>query len=160
MLAVTARARLAQALIAVGDLDTAQREASTALDGASDWPSTQPTALGALALIAFRRCQFIDAVALADRGLGAGARGGWLRDGSILRVVRAEALHALGKREEAHATIREARDRVLRIAATLDGAALSQSYVTHIEANARTLELASEWLCEDFATNAVKSACE
>jgi hypothetical protein len=63
--------------------------------------------------------------------------------------VRAEALHALGKSEDARAAIGEARDRILRIAATLSDAELHESYMTNITANARTLELATEWLHED-----------
>jgi tetratricopeptide (TPR) repeat protein len=149
LLGITARARLAHALVAADDLDSAMQEASRALAEGSWYPSTQPTALGALALIAMLRHDPADAFRLGERGLAVGSRGIWLRDGSILRLVRAEALHALGRREEAHAAIRDARDRVLGVVATLDDPELRHSYVTGVGANARTLRLAGEWLTQD-----------
>jgi hypothetical protein len=133
-------------VFATGDLDSAAREASDALEESASNPSTVPTALGALGLVALHRGQFADAIAIADRGLDAESRRSWLRDGSILRLVRAEALCALGKNEDAHAAIREARERILRFASTLDDPELRESYKTNIAANARTLTLASEWL--------------
>jgi hypothetical protein len=66
---------------------------------------------------------------------------------SILHLTRAEALHALGRTEEARVAIVEARARILRLASTFEPDADTRSaYLTNIEANARTLKLASEWL--------------
>ena len=67
---------------------------------------------------------------------------------SQLRLTRAEALHALGKEEEAHAAIREARDGIFHVAVTLDDAELRASYLTRVQVHARTLNLATEWLGE------------
>jgi tetratricopeptide (TPR) repeat protein len=143
--ALGARSRLAHALLAAGDLESAAREATAVIDEGAGFPSMLPTALGALALIALRRGQAADALALVDRGIAASARGSWLRDGSILRLARAEALHALGRVDEARVSLREARQAVLHVAATLEPE-LRSGYLTHIAANARTLELASQWL--------------
>jgi tetratricopeptide (TPR) repeat protein len=142
----SARSCLARALVAAGDLDSAEREARATLDQGARFPSTHPAAFCALALVAMRRGALSDALAFAERGLAVGSRGVWLRDGSILRLARAETLHALGQIGDARDAIREARDRILRIASTLDDPELGRSYVTNITANARTLELASAWL--------------
>jgi tetratricopeptide (TPR) repeat protein len=147
--AITARARLAHALVAAGDLESAVREASGALEGGASFPPKQRSALGALGLVALRRGQFADAVGLANHGLRLEPSGSWLRDGSILRLVRAEALHGLGEIEDAREAIREARDQVLSVAATLEDLEMRVSYVTNIAPNARTLALAREWLGED-----------
>jgi eukaryotic-like serine/threonine-protein kinase len=144
-----ARAYLAHALIATGDLRAATDEATTAMEKGSVFPNALAIALGALARIALYRREPIDALAFADRGLA--KPGGWYRDGSILRLARAEALHALGRREEARVAIGKARDRILRTAATLDDPELRESYVTNIDANERTLTLAREWLGEQRA---------
>jgi len=74
-LAISARARLAHALIAAGDLDSAASEASAALEEGGRFPSTRPTALGALSLVALHRGQLADAVALADRASTPGPAG-------------------------------------------------------------------------------------
>jgi hypothetical protein len=71
--------------------------------------------------------------------------GGLPLEASILRLVRAEALHRIGRTAEAHDAIREASERVRRIAATLESARTRQAYLS-IDAHARTLELSSAWL--------------
>jgi len=122
-----------------------------ALTDGHNFLSRQPTALAALALVAIQRRQPAEALALAERGLAAASRGSWLREGSILRLVRAEALHALGQRCDARAVVAEARERIERIAATLEDPELRSDYLTNIAANARTLQLAQIWLAEDVA---------
>jgi tetratricopeptide (TPR) repeat protein len=150
-LALSAQARLAHALIAIGDLDAAESAANAAIEHGAVFPSTRPAGLGALALVALRRRQAEQALSFAERGLEAEAHGSWLGDGSILRLARAEALDALGRTRDAHATIADARDRILRIAATLDDLRLRETYTTNIEANSRTLLLARDWLEDETA---------
>jgi hypothetical protein len=144
LLATSARSTLAHALVAAGDLDAAKCEAHAALDVGSKYPPARSMALGALALVALQRGELTDVLAFAEQGLDAGSRGMSLRDGSILRLARAEALHALGRENEAHMAIREARDRILSVATTLDEA-FRASYLANVKANARTLELVREW---------------
>jgi hypothetical protein len=100
------------------------------------------------AIVALKRGQGAEALALAERGLEAVSSGTKpLSTESTLRLIAAEALHALNRTQEAHVAIRAARDRILGIAATLaHRPELRESYLTRIEANARTLRLASEWL--------------
>jgi hypothetical protein len=131
---------LAHALVEGGDLDAGAREAEAL---AAKFPGR---AVVALALLAIRRHEPAQALALAERRLDAPFRGE-AHVVSVLRLVRAEALKELGRTEDARIAIREARDRVLRNAATLDGdAELQQAYVTNVGAHARTLELAAQCL--------------
>jgi tetratricopeptide (TPR) repeat protein len=142
-IATRARAYLAHALDATGDADAATREATEAMDKGSMFPDVQAIALGALALLALRRGRPVDALALADRGLEAL---GHASESSILRLSRAEALHALGRTDEAHAGLRDAVGRIHSVAATFDESELRNSYLVNIEANVRTQNLAREWL--------------
>ena len=104
-------------------------------------------AFGTLSLIELRRGRALEALEFSERGLVAELRTPSASTGSSLYLARAEALYSLGRLDEARAAIGEARDRVLRIAGTLDGEPeLRESYLTEIDANARTLLLASEWL--------------
>jgi hypothetical protein len=145
-IAVSARAALAEALIAIGDCDEAGRQARTALEEGSMFPSVRQAASAALALIELHRNEPEAALAFAEQALDDGAGTNWLRLGSVLRLARAEALHALGNRADAHRAIREGRDRILAVAATLEEMGLSRSYLTNVRANSRTLALARAWL--------------
>jgi hypothetical protein len=150
-LVACARAGIALGLATTGDLDEAEREATDLL--AQQQVSTaQAGALAALALVALRRGRPADALALAERGIAAVTSGNrWLTTESVLNLVRAEALEGLEKKDEARTTIRGARDRVMGIAATLEDPELRASYLTSIDANARTIALAREWLGEEAA---------
>ena len=130
-----------------GDFDGAEREAAALLEQTLAM-NAQALALAVLALVALRHHRAVaDSVAFAERGLNAATSGlRWLTTESTLYLVRAEALHALGRAPEAHTAIREARDRILSTAATFDEPGLRTSYLTNIDANGRTLALAKEWL--------------
>ena len=110
------------------------------------FPSVRQAASAALALIELHRNEPEAALAFAEQALDDGAGTNWLRLGSVLRLARAEALHALGNRADAHRAIREGRDRILAVAATLEEMGLSRSYLTNVRANSRTLALARAWL--------------
>jgi tetratricopeptide (TPR) repeat protein len=146
-LATSARAYVAEALLAEGDLPAATREATRSLEEGAAFPILQAHALGVRALIELRRGVPAEAFLLAERGLEAESRAPWPSVGSLLHLARAEALRALGRTDDANGAITHARDRVLRIAATLDGdPVLRESYLAGITSNARTLELARAWL--------------
>lgn len=143
------RASIAHALLQANDLDGASREAQRSIEEGALYPITLTIALGAVSLIELRRGRAKEALDAAERGLQAHASVPWPSSGSVLRLARAEALHALGRIDEARAAIGEARERVLRIAATLDGRAeLREAFVAAMTANARTIRLAGEWLGE------------
>jgi tetratricopeptide (TPR) repeat protein len=141
-MAPTARAWLAHALVATGELDDAEREARTSLDAAAMLPAARSTASVALALVNLMRGRPAEALAFIESAPDAG----WPSNRSTRGLARAEALHAVGRTDDARRAIRDARDRILRIAAGLEDAALQHSFTTIIAANARTLALAREWL--------------
>jgi len=101
--------------------------------------------LSALAQLALLRGRPADALAFSDRGLAAEAHAS---EASILRLTRAEALHALGRTSDACVAIGEGRGRILAMADSLDDPDLRASFLRTVSANARTLELANEWLGE------------
>ncbi len=148
-LVASVRASVACGLADIGDFDGAEREAVDLLGEPSVPSSCEAGALIALAMVALHRGQPSDALAFAERGWKASASGvRWLQSESKLNLVRAEALRTLGRTQDAADAIREARERILGIAATLDDPGLRASYVTKVAANARTLQLAREWLGE------------
>jgi eukaryotic-like serine/threonine-protein kinase len=71
----------------------------------------------------------------------------WPRERAGLLLVNAEALMALGREDEAREAIRVARDRLLRIHATVPDD-LKDGYLTGLRAHRRTMELARDWLGE------------
>ncbi len=144
-LAASARASLAVALIEVADLEAAHREALTALEQAALFPTVQVAAFAALARIELLRGATAGALDWAGRGLAAEA---WSSDLSTLHLVHAQALQILGKTDEAREAIRKGRNRIEGVAATIDDAALRDSFLTKSPANARTSALARAWLGE------------
>jgi tetratricopeptide (TPR) repeat protein len=144
MFVAFARAMLSQACVAAGDLDAAERAARRTLEDASMFPGACAAALGTLARVLLRRGDVHEAIAHAERGIEAASRVGSPRDLSILYLAWAEALDAAGRREEATGALERARDRVRGIAASIDDAALRESYLTRVEANALTLARAAE----------------
>jgi hypothetical protein len=147
LLASVARAALAHAHLQAGDLARAVHEAKATLETASPFPIAQSIALAALALVELRADGGASALAYAERGLELDARAPMPWAGSVLRLARAEALHALGRLDEAKAAIRDAQERVLATGATLDDdATLRHSYMAEVDANRRTVSLCLEWL--------------
>jgi tetratricopeptide (TPR) repeat protein len=145
--ATSARALIARAWAQAGDFARATQEATVSVEEGSSFPRTWSAAFGTLSLIELRRGRASEALEFSERGLDAELRMPSASSGSSLYLARAEAFYSLGRLHEARVAIGEARDRVLRIAGTLDGEPeLRESYLTEIDANARTLLLASEWL--------------
>ena len=66
--------------------------------------------------------------------------------GGFLRLVHAECLHATGDLAAARAAITAARERVLRIAASIPEPAYRKSFLESVPENARTLLLANQWI--------------
>jgi hypothetical protein len=63
-----------------------------------------------------------------------------------VRLVRAEALHAASDIEGAREAIGTARERLLASAGKISSAELRRSFLERVPTNARTLQLAKEWL--------------
>jgi hypothetical protein len=92
--------------------------------------------------------RYANALAFAESGLAAAERGSYLLTVSFLCLARAEALHGLGSVDLAQLAIREARQRILTIASTLEDVELRDAYLTRVSVHARTFELARQWLGE------------
>jgi hypothetical protein len=110
-------------------------------------PPAKAGALHALALLELRRGRPSEALARADEGAAVRTME-WPSLESVARLTRAEALRALGRTEDSLTAIRDARDRILRIADALADEASRDRYLRNIKSNARTLALAKEWLGE------------
>jgi hypothetical protein len=144
LLVANARVGIALAHVAIGDFDAAELEAAPVVQ--FPVPHMQAASQAVLAVVALHRGQAAHALALAERGLAVATSGARFSTiDSILPLARAQALRAIGRTGDAQAAVREARDRILSIAATINDAKLRESYVTHVDANARTLKLAREW---------------
>jgi hypothetical protein len=101
----------------------------------------------ALAVLAYARV----AAGKPEAALAAVARAGTQRVQApmyptLLALARAEALHALGRQEEATSVLRAARDRILDIANGLDDPEDRAAWLGNVHANIRTLALSREWL--------------
>lgn len=144
-LAVTAANLLALCLLLADDVAGAVKQTEFATAGAR-LPQELGTTLAVRAHIELRLDRPERALDLAERGLAAAKSGIFPWTGSLLRVSRARALHALGRVSEAHAAIAQARDTILQIASTIARPALRESFLTNIDANVLTLELAELWL--------------
>lgn len=147
VLTVVARATLAQALLARGDLEKAERFTAVVIDERlPPWMRAIFSASRALVELRLQRPQ--NALELVEKGLMAASLAGYPLTISTLRLTRAEAFHALARQVEARAAIGEARDGIRRVAGTLKDAALSAAFLGRIDAHVRTMELAREWLAE------------
>jgi eukaryotic-like serine/threonine-protein kinase len=144
-LAVTAANLLALCLLLVDDVDGAQAQTEFASTGAR-LPQELGTTLAVRAHIELHCARPEQALELAERGLVAAQSGIFPWTGSLLSLSRARALHALGRTAEAHSAIAEARDSVLRIADSIASSELRASFLSNIDANAHTLQLAERWL--------------
>jgi tetratricopeptide (TPR) repeat protein len=141
-MAPTARAWLAHALVAAGDLDAAEREATLSLEGAGMLPAVQSVACAALGLVYLARQRPAEALAFIDRSPDAGSPA----NRSTRYLARAEVLRGLGRTGDAAAAIGEARERILRIAGSLHDPDVRETYKANVDVNARTLALAAAWL--------------
>jgi serine/threonine protein kinase len=144
-LAVTAANLLALCLLLAEDVEGALKQAEFATAGAR-LPQELGTTLAVRAHIELRLDRPEVALELAERGLVAAESGIFPWSGSLLMLSKARALHALGRVPEAHTAIAHARDTVLHISSTIASPELRESFLTNIDANAHTLELASAWL--------------
>jgi len=134
---------LSRALLLTGDPAGAERVARESLEKVHGMAPVEASVHAVLArVLLVRGCPF-DSLASADRALAFPVIHPVFFD--ELSLTRAEALAALGRTDDARAAFRQARERVLRIAASLD-AGDRASYLTNVEANVRTLALAKEWL--------------
>jgi tetratricopeptide (TPR) repeat protein len=106
------------------------------------FPAVQSVAYAALGLVYLARQRPAEGLALIERSPDAGSPA----NRSTRYLARAELLRALGRTADAEAAIREARERILRIAGSLHDPEVRQTYKANVGVNARTLALAETWL--------------
>ncbi|WP_437304760.1 serine/threonine-protein kinase [Sorangium sp. So ce388] len=143
---VVARSYLAKIALLAGDFGTAEREArlAEALESASPL-RIAATAIRARALLGLGRAG--EALAAAGEALAALESLGGLEEGeSMIRLVHAEAFSAVGDAKRAAAAIAAARDKLLDRAARVRDPEWRRRFLSHVPDNARTLELAAQWV--------------
>jgi tetratricopeptide (TPR) repeat protein len=133
---------LAEARFREGNFRAAEEEVLPACSGASP-------RLGRLAASVLARAQLAqerpeDALASTDRALALPTAHG-LESEIDLLTVRAEALHALGRKDEAALAIEAARQAVFGIASDIQDAELARSFLENVEPCARALRLHASW---------------
>jgi tetratricopeptide (TPR) repeat protein len=133
---------LALALLTTGDTARAEIIARESVDKSRAMPPLAPLALSTLALVLLTQGRVDESIAAADEALAClvGTHPSFIEALS----TKAQALEALGRIDEAHTTIRDARDRLLRTAATLEPDD-RQSYLGSVDVNVRILRMAKEW---------------
>jgi tetratricopeptide (TPR) repeat protein len=136
---------LARALLLMGDTNAAETAADAAVQATQGMIPFESIAHATLASVLLARGRANESLAAADRALAFPVIHGIFFDN--VSLVRSEALAAIGRTEDARGVLREARDRLLRIAATLEVDDRA-SYLTNVDANVRILARASEWLEE------------
>ncbi|WP_437320152.1 protein kinase domain-containing protein [Sorangium sp. So ce385] len=143
------RALLADALFERGDLETAEREALSALAALSSAPPRRLALMRTLAAIRLAQGRVAEALADAEEALAGyeAPRMSFIK-GSFARLTHAEALMAAGNQRRALAAIAVARARLLENAAKIGDPELRRSFLEDVRENARTLELARAWLGE------------
>ena len=140
----TAQSNVAYALIAAGDLAGAERAAKEGLAKSTGMTVLEAQAHAVLAAVHMASGRLQDALAAADSALALPVMG-FPRHLDECELIRAEALMAIGRSEDAHEAIQVARAHVLGTAESLDDEDRS-SYLTQVRASVRILGLASEWL--------------
>jgi hypothetical protein len=144
LLAENARCAIAEAELELG-LSSAEATARQILAGPFI-PDTHANALGVLARIELREQRWQTAAQVAAKGIAVQKDGVAPRAMSILKLVLAEALLGSGDLEGGRAALRDARDRILRIAGTLDESSERAAYLERVRTHVRTMELARAWL--------------
>jgi serine/threonine protein kinase/tetratricopeptide (TPR) repeat protein len=144
-----ARSYLASILMMLGEGGEAERNARQAVDMLESAPPLCAQALATLAELLLAERRPADALSAADQAMKLLSPHGIIEEGeSQVRVVYAEALAAVGDRAAARLAIAEARKRLLARAAAIGDPAFRASFLEHLAENARTLELARQWIDE------------
>ncbi|WP_437979409.1 protein kinase [Sorangium sp. So ce295] len=142
-----ARCYLAKVCIALGDFEVAEDEACLAVALAQSAPTlgVQAYAVRARALLGLGRVD--EAVRTATEANSMLESFGTVEEGeSLVRLTFAEALVASGRHDEAATAIAEARTALLARADKLSDPTWRERFLRDVPDNARTLDLARQWL--------------
>jgi tetratricopeptide (TPR) repeat protein len=142
-LEAASRNYLAHIVAARGDLAAAEQHVRDALVAIP--ASSRPSLLAGLASLLLRQGRAPEAATAArDAHAQLDALGGVEEGESLIRLMLAETLLAIGDPTAARDAIRRARDRVVERAAKITDPALRDSFLGNLPENARTLALAAE----------------
>ncbi|MBI3203905.1 MAG: protein kinase [Myxococcales bacterium] len=133
--------------LARGELEGAEVEARMGAALMAETPATHAFGLACLARVLLARGKLDEALAAATQAHDHLEAAGQIEDGAhLIRLVFAEALHAVGRVDDARQAIARARARVAETAAKIQDATHRRSFLERVPENARTLELAGAWL--------------
>ena len=137
---------LAQIRLLAGDVAGAEKDARAGAELSHAASGLRAFALATLAqvLLAARRLdEALEPAAEADALLH---RAGTVEEGeSLIRLSWAEALHAVGRADEARRAILDAREALLARATRIHDPSWRRSFLERVPEHARTLTLAAEW---------------
>jgi tetratricopeptide (TPR) repeat protein len=144
------RTYLADILLRAGKLEEAEAELHRAMELLDMAKPLEVLARATLVAVLLAEGRSAEALAEAHEAMTLLASLGKVEEGEALaRVVYAEALSATGDRPAACAAISDARDRLLAIASRIEDPPRRDSFLHNVPENARTLQLAREWLGEE-----------
>jgi tetratricopeptide (TPR) repeat protein len=132
-----------------GDLATAEQAARRAVEALAAFPPLRPRALATLAASHLLQGNAAQAGAEAREAFEALEAQGQIEDGeAVIRLAHAETLRAAGDDAGARKAIEAARARLREIATKISDPSMKRSFLERVPENARTMELAREWLGE------------
>ncbi|WP_437585782.1 protein kinase domain-containing protein [Sorangium sp. So ce1000] len=142
-----ARCYLAKIALAMDDHEAAEREARAAIALFESAPTLGVQAFSLLARTLLARGSTDEAMRAAAEASARLAEFGTVEEGeSLVRLIYAEALAASTRRAEAEAAIASARAALLARAEKLSDPTWRERFLRDVPDNARTLELARQWL--------------
>jgi tetratricopeptide (TPR) repeat protein len=144
-LMAAAHLALAQILELDGKLGEAEAHAREAVTMTAAVPAMRACALGWLAHFFILQGRAQDAFAAASDGMNTMRRYGIESSESLLRLVHAQSLAAVGQVEEARYALRDAVRRLDARAYAITEGPYRESFLHRIGENLRTRQLATEW---------------
>ncbi|WP_437585784.1 protein kinase domain-containing protein [Sorangium sp. So ce1000] len=142
-----ARCCLAKIAYVTGDFEAAEREARATIALAQNAPTLRVQAISILARALLGLGRIDEALRAAAEASSQLAEFGTLEEGeSFVRLTYAEALAASGRHAEATAAMVSARTALLARAEKLSDPTWRERFLRDVPDNARTLEVARQWL--------------
>jgi serine/threonine protein kinase/tetratricopeptide (TPR) repeat protein len=144
------RLYLANILLRMEDAPGAIAAAEEAIHCAKDFPGLSAYAHAMLGSIYLSQSKAPRAMVAAREAMDLLTKLHSVEEGeALIRVVEAEALYASNRQGEAIKRIKEARERLLKIADEIDEPHWRRSFLEKVPENARTMRLAAEWELRD-----------
>ena len=141
-----ARGYLATMLRPTGALEEARAEAERGAELFDDAPHARAPTLAVLALIEIDLGHADRALAVAEEAVALTKDRGIFEGETYVGLAYAEALHAIGRVEEAKTAIRATRARLLERAERIKNPDWRRAFLERVRENAQTLARAEAWL--------------